>query len=70
MIKLNFWIEFTFTLSPRLFMLHVLRSAETLLPGSRFHRYIRDGRSQIRSSAPYSVPDDVHQHLDFGSYLF
>ncbi|XP_071383867.1 tripeptidyl-peptidase 1 [Centroberyx affinis] len=39
--------------------------AETLLPGSKFHRYIRDGRSLVRSSSPYSVHDDVHQHLDF-----
>lgn len=39
--------------------------AETLLPGSRFHRYIRDGQSVLRSSGPYSVHDDVHQHLDF-----
>ncbi|KAK9533695.1 hypothetical protein VZT92_008798 [Zoarces viviparus] len=39
--------------------------AETLLPGSKFHRYIRDGHSLVRSSAPYSVHDDVHQHLDF-----
>lgn len=53
-----------------LFMLCVLRTAEILLPGSRFHRYNRDGLSQIRSSAPYAVPDDVHQHLDFGLNLF
>ncbi|KAM6912461.1 tripeptidyl-peptidase 1 [Xenentodon cancila] len=39
--------------------------AETLLPGSRFHRYSRDGLSLVRSSAPYSVHHDVHQHLDF-----
>ncbi|XP_068436410.1 tripeptidyl-peptidase 1 [Clinocottus analis] len=39
--------------------------AEKLLPGSKFHRYIRDGHSLVRSSAPYSVHDDVHQHLDF-----
>uniref|UniRef100_A0A8C5BFP9 Tripeptidyl-peptidase 1 n=1 Tax=Gadus morhua TaxID=8049 RepID=A0A8C5BFP9_GADMO len=39
--------------------------AEALLPGARFHRYVRDGRSQVRSSAPYSVHDEVHQHLDF-----
>lgn len=39
--------------------------AEALLPGSRFHRYVRDGQSIVRSSAPYSVPDEVHQHLDF-----
>ena len=42
------------------------RVAEALLPGARFHRYVRDGRSQVRSSAPYSVHDEVHQHLDFG----
>ncbi|XP_035529469.1 tripeptidyl-peptidase 1 [Morone saxatilis] len=40
-------------------------AAETLLPGSKFHRYTRDGQSLLRSSAPYSVHDDVHQHLDF-----
>lgn len=39
--------------------------AERLLPGSRFHRYISDHGSVLRSSAPYSVPDDVHLHLDF-----
>ncbi|XP_028994295.1 tripeptidyl-peptidase 1 [Betta splendens] len=39
--------------------------AETLLPGSRFHRYSRDGQFLVRSSAPYSVHDDIHQHLDF-----
>lgn len=44
----------------------MFRLAEQLLPGSRFHRYSRDGQSQVRSSAPYSVPDAVHQHLDFG----
>lgn len=44
----------------------MFRVAEHVLPGSRFHRYTRDGQSVVRSSAPYSVPDDVHQHLDFG----
>ncbi|KAM4624824.1 tripeptidyl-peptidase 1 [Polymixia lowei] len=39
--------------------------AETLLPGSKFHRYIRDGHSLVRSSSPYAVHDAVHQHLDF-----
>ena len=24
----------------------------------------------MRSSAPYSVPDDIHQHLDFGKDHF
>ncbi|KAM8833926.1 tripeptidyl-peptidase 1 [Synchiropus picturatus] len=39
--------------------------AESLLPGSRFHRYLREELSVVRSSAPYAVPSDVHQHLDF-----
>ncbi|KAM9842819.1 tripeptidyl-peptidase 1 [Aulostomus maculatus] len=39
--------------------------AESLLPGSKFHRYIRDGHTVVRSSSPYSVHDDIHQHLDF-----
>ncbi|XP_041668933.1 tripeptidyl-peptidase 1 [Cheilinus undulatus] len=39
--------------------------AETLLSGSKFHRYTRHGQTIVRSSAPYSVPDEVHQHLDF-----
>ncbi|XP_076023855.1 tripeptidyl-peptidase 1 [Genypterus blacodes] len=39
--------------------------AEKLLPGSKFQRYVRDGQSVVRSSAPYSVHDDVRQHLDF-----
>ncbi|KAM9777621.1 tripeptidyl-peptidase 1 [Neosynchiropus ocellatus] len=39
--------------------------AEALLPGSRFHRYLREDLSVVRSSAPYAVPSDVHQHLDF-----
>ncbi|XP_072314444.1 tripeptidyl-peptidase 1 [Eucyclogobius newberryi] len=39
--------------------------AERLLPGSRFHRYISENNSVLRSSAPYSVPDEVHPHLDF-----
>lgn len=48
------------------FLFFVFRVAEKLLPGSRFHRYTRDGQFVVKSSAPYSVPDDVHQHLDFG----
>lgn len=47
-------------------VLFVFRVAEQVLPGSRFHRYTRDDQSAVRSSAPYSVPDDVYQHLDFG----
>ncbi|XP_048830842.1 tripeptidyl-peptidase 1 [Brienomyrus brachyistius] len=39
--------------------------AEALLPGSRFFRYVRGQRALVRSPAPYSVPDDLAQHLDF-----
>lgn len=53
-----------------MFLFCVLRIAEMLLPGSKFHRYIRDGQTEVRSSAPYSVPDDVHQYFDFGQNLF
>lgn len=42
-----------------------VEQAERLLSGSRFHRYISDNYSVLRSSAPYSVPDEVHLHLDF-----
>lgn len=47
-----------------------LSVAETLLPGSRFHRYVRDGQTLVRSSAPYSVHDEVLQHLDFGEFYY
>lgn len=53
-----------------LFLCCVFRVAETLLPGSKFHRYTRDSQSVVRSSAPYSVHDAVHQHLDFGEKYF
>lgn len=52
------------------FVCCVFSVAERLLPGSRFNRYLRDGLSLVRSSAPYSVHDDVHQHLDFGEHNF
>lgn len=39
--------------------------AEALLPGARFHRYVRDGYFVVRSTSPYSVDQEVHQHLDF-----
>ncbi|KAG7275441.1 hypothetical protein CRUP_033174 [Coryphaenoides rupestris] len=39
--------------------------AEALLPGARFHRYVRDGHFQVRSVSPYSVDQEVHHHLDF-----
>lgn len=46
------------------------RAAEKLLPGSSFHRYVRDGLTVVRSSAPYTVHNDVQQHLDFGELYF
>ncbi|XP_022528244.2 tripeptidyl-peptidase 1 [Astyanax mexicanus] len=39
--------------------------AESLLPGAEFHRYRRDDQTLVRSSAHYSVHDDVTEHLDF-----
>uniref|UniRef100_A0A8C9WII4 Tripeptidyl peptidase I n=1 Tax=Scleropages formosus TaxID=113540 RepID=A0A8C9WII4_SCLFO len=39
--------------------------AETLLPGSEFHRYRKGRRSVVRSPARYSVHADLAQHLDF-----
>lgn len=31
---------------------------------------MRDGQTLVRSSAPYAVHDDVHQHLDFGEHYY
>uniref|UniRef100_A0A3B3QL29 Tripeptidyl-peptidase 1 n=1 Tax=Paramormyrops kingsleyae TaxID=1676925 RepID=A0A3B3QL29_9TELE len=42
-----------------------IQAAESLLPGSRFFRYVRGQHALVRSPAPYSVPDDLAQHLDF-----
>jgi len=39
--------------------------AEKLLPGSEFHRYVRDGRFLVRSPSSYRVHKDVVPHLDF-----
>ncbi|XP_051502082.1 tripeptidyl-peptidase 1 [Myxocyprinus asiaticus] len=39
--------------------------AETLLPGTKFHRYRRNGHTLLRSTSLYSVHKDVYQHLDF-----
>lgn len=43
-----------------------LRVAETLLPGTEFHRYKRGDKTVMRSSSQYSVHEDVSDHLDFG----
>ncbi|MBN3298833.1 TPP1 peptidase, partial [Amia calva] len=42
-----------------------VRVAETLLPGSEFHRYVRGSRSLVRSPALYGVHPELAQHLDF-----
>ncbi|KAI1895580.1 hypothetical protein AGOR_G00107700 [Albula goreensis] len=38
--------------------------AETLLPGSEFHRYLNGQHSLVRSPTPYSVHEDLSKHLD------
>lgn len=53
-----------------LFLLFVyLRVAEAILPGTKFHRYMKDGNTLLRSTSLYSVHEDVYQHLDFGKQL-
>ncbi|KAI5616812.1 tripeptidyl-peptidase 1 precursor [Silurus asotus] len=39
--------------------------AETLLPGTEFHRYKKGDQTLMRSSSQYSVHEDVSDHLDF-----
>ena len=41
-------------------------TAERLLPGAEFHRYVKGQRSVIRSPQPYSVPEELAEHIDFG----
>lgn len=41
-------------------------TAERLLPGAEFHRYVKGQRSIIRSPQPYSVPEELAEHIDFG----
>ncbi|NXT17331.1 TPP1 peptidase, partial [Syrrhaptes paradoxus] len=41
------------------------RTAEHLLPGAEFHRYVKGQRSVVRSPLPYAVPEEVAKHLDF-----
>ncbi|XP_051495089.1 tripeptidyl-peptidase 1 [Apus apus] len=40
-------------------------TAERLLPGAQFHRYVRGGRGAVRSPLPYTVPEELAEHLDF-----
>lgn len=41
-------------------------TAELLLPGARFHRYVKGDRSIVRSPAPYTLPKEVAEHVMFG----
>uniref|UniRef100_W5MZY3 Tripeptidyl peptidase I n=1 Tax=Lepisosteus oculatus TaxID=7918 RepID=W5MZY3_LEPOC len=42
-----------------------VRVAETLLPGSEFHRYLKGHLSLVRSPALYQVHEELAEHLDF-----
>ncbi|XP_030324595.1 tripeptidyl-peptidase 1 isoform X1 [Calypte anna] len=44
-------------------------TAERLLPGAEFHRFVKGQQSTVRSPRPYTVPDELAQHLDFVSGL-
>lgn len=41
------------------------RTAETLLPGSEFHRYMKGSQSVVRSPAPYQISEQLADHIDF-----
>ncbi|XP_009465834.1 PREDICTED: tripeptidyl-peptidase 1 [Nipponia nippon] len=40
-------------------------TAEHLLPGAEFHRYVKGQRSVVRSPLPYTVPEELAEHVDF-----
>ncbi|NXU23487.1 TPP1 peptidase, partial [Thalassarche chlororhynchos] len=40
-------------------------TAEHLLPGAEFHRYVKGQRSVVRSPLPYTVPKELAEHIDF-----
>ncbi|NXD89005.1 TPP1 peptidase, partial [Halcyon senegalensis] len=40
-------------------------TAEGLLPGAEFHRFVRGQASVVRSPLPYAVPEELAEHLDF-----
>uniref|UniRef100_A0A8D0H481 Tripeptidyl peptidase 1 n=1 Tax=Sphenodon punctatus TaxID=8508 RepID=A0A8D0H481_SPHPU len=40
-------------------------TAERLLPGAEFHRYVSGERSVVRSPAPYSLRGELAEHIDF-----
>ncbi|XP_075704152.1 tripeptidyl-peptidase 1 [Rhinoderma darwinii] len=41
------------------------RTAEKLLPGAKFVRYVKGDKSVVRSSSLYSLDPDVASHIDF-----
>lgn len=41
--------------------------AERLLPGAEFHRYVKGQHSVVRSPLPYAVPEELAEHIDFGT---
>ncbi|XP_064297752.1 tripeptidyl-peptidase 1 isoform X1 [Phalacrocorax carbo] len=40
-------------------------TAERLLPGAEFHHYVKGQRSVVRSPLPYTVPEELAEHVDF-----
>uniref|UniRef100_A0A8C4V479 Tripeptidyl-peptidase 1 n=1 Tax=Falco tinnunculus TaxID=100819 RepID=A0A8C4V479_FALTI len=40
-------------------------TAEHLLPGAEFHRYVKGQHSIVRSPLPYTVPEELAEHIDF-----
>ena len=42
-------------------------TAERLLPGAEFHHYVKGQRSVVRSPLPYTVPEELAEHVDFGT---
>ncbi|XP_068787101.1 tripeptidyl-peptidase 1 isoform X2 [Struthio camelus] len=40
-------------------------TAEQLLPGAEFHRYVKGRRSVVRSPLPYTIPKELAEHIDF-----
>uniref|UniRef100_A0A8C8SG18 Tripeptidyl-peptidase 1 n=1 Tax=Pelusios castaneus TaxID=367368 RepID=A0A8C8SG18_9SAUR len=40
-------------------------TAERLLPGAQFHRYVSGQRSVVRSPVPYTIHEELAEHIDF-----
>ncbi|XP_015745902.1 tripeptidyl-peptidase 1 [Python bivittatus] len=40
-------------------------TAERLLPGAQFHRYVNKARSVVRSPLPYALDQELAEHVDF-----